>query len=151
MRHPGLRTKLEELRQARNIHGGIMRLCVATLGGKLARVKLPSRRLRLLVFRTIYGRKYQALDEAELEKPMWAYPSINALFTRGVRPEFRPITRSMDQFSSPCDGTVQEVGRLESDRLLRVKGVEYSIDALLPNVDTRAFHGGQFAVFFLNP
>lgn len=146
-----LPTKLEEVRQACSIHGGVVRLCVAALGVKLARVKIPSKRLRMLVFRTVYGKKFHALDEAEFEQPLWAYPSLNALFTRGVRPELRPIPDAVNQFLCPCDGRVQDVGKIDHDRLITVKGVEYTVDSLLPGVDTTAFNGGHFGIIFLSP
>jgi phosphatidylserine decarboxylase len=151
MRPLSLRTKLEEIRQAKSIHGGVLNMWVASLGVRLSRVPIPSRRLRLKVFRTLYGKKYPALDEAELEKPLWAFRSLNALFTRGVRPECRPISTEADQLLCPCDGKVQEVGRLEHDRLLTVKGVEYTIASLLPGVDGDKLAGGHYAILFLSP
>ncbi len=146
-----LRTKLEEWTQAWRIHGGLVRLCVAALGVRLARVPIPSRRLRTLIYRTVYGKKYSALDESEFERPLGDYPSLNALFTRGVRPECRPISAAADQFLCPCDGRVQEVGRFERDRLVTVKGVEYTLASLLPEVDGGRFEDGPFAILFLSP
>ena len=93
-----IKTKLKEVQLASQIHGGMLKLCIATLGVKLARVRIPSRRLRLKLYRAVYGKKYHALDESELEQPLWAYPSINALFTRGIRPELRPIADPSNQF-----------------------------------------------------
>jgi phosphatidylserine decarboxylase len=151
MSKQALTTKLEEVRQASRIHGGIVNFCVAAMGVKLSRVRIPSKRLRLMVFRKIYGKKYSALDEAEFEKPMHEYPSINALFTRGVRPEFRPITQRADQLLCPCDATVQDLGRIERGRLMTVKGIEYTVDSLLPGVDTSRFLHGHFGILFLSP
>jgi phosphatidylserine decarboxylase len=145
------RTKLEQFRQASGIHGGLMNYCLAALGVKLSRVKIPSRRLRVAVYRTIYGKKYSALDEAEFERPLWTYPSVNALFTRGVRSELRPIATAADQFLCPCDGTVQEVGTFAHDRLVTIKGIEYTLGSLVPAIDTHRFHGGHFGIFFLSP
>jgi phosphatidylserine decarboxylase len=146
-----LRTKVEEVRQALRFHGGVVGLCAATLAVRLSGVEIPSRRLRLLVYRTMYGKKYPALDERELERPLWAYRSVGALFARGVRPELRPIAEGKDQFLSPCDGKVQEVGQIERDRLLTVKGIQYTLGSLLPQLDSRRFHGGHFGIFFLSP
>jgi phosphatidylserine decarboxylase len=151
MKKRSLRTKLEELTQAWKIHGGVVKLCVAALGVRLSRVPIPSRRLRMLIYRTVYGKKYSALDESEFEQPLWAYPSLNALFTRGVRPECRPISPAADQFLCPCDGKVQEVGRFDKDRLVTVKGVEYTLASLLPGVDTGNYRDGHFAILFLSP
>src|SRR6185369_7669872 len=144
-----LRTKLHEIRLAARIHGGVVPMCVAALGVRLSRLPIPSRRLRTALFRKVFGKKYAALDEAEFERPIGDYSSLNALFTRGVRAECRPIAEGPDQFLSPCDGRIQEVGRLVRDRLITVKGVEYTVPALLPGIDTAPFHDGHYAIVFL--
>jgi len=121
------------------------------LGIKLSRIPIPSRRLRLRVFRTIYGKKYAPLDESEAEFPLGAYRSFNALFTRGLRPESRPFSTAPTQFASPCDGTVQDVGKVERDKIVTVKGVEYSVGSLLAGAEDETFDGGQFVIIFLSP
>jgi phosphatidylserine decarboxylase len=145
------KTRLEQCRQASAIHGGVLNACMAALAVRLSRVRIPSKRLRVRLYRTIYGKKYTALDEAELEQPLWAYPSFNALFTRGVRPELRPIPPATNQLLCPCDGKVQEVGAIKEDKLLTVKGVEYSVGSLLAGMDPRPYHNGHFAIIFLSP
>jgi phosphatidylserine decarboxylase len=144
--------KREQFRQARRIHGGLLKLLVAFLGIKLARLPIPTKRLRLSLYRTVFGRKYPpGLDENEAEKPLWAYPSLNAVFTRGVRPALRPLPMGTPQFLCPCDGTVQDVGRVEQGKILTVKGIEYTLGSLLPQTDTRPFEGGHYAIIFLSP
>src|ERR1700753_4089267 len=82
----------EQFRQARRIHGGLPNLVVAALGISLSRVPIPVRRLRPRLYRSIFGKKYPpGLDENEAEMPLSQYRSINALFTRGVKPQYRPI------------------------------------------------------------
>jgi phosphatidylserine decarboxylase len=146
-----LKTRLEQCRQASAIHGGVLNACMAALAVRLSRVRIPSKRLRVRLYRTIYGKKYTALDEAELEQPLWAYPTFNALFTRGVRPELRPIPPSTNQLLCPCDGKVQEVGAIKEDKILTVKGVEYTVGSLLAGMDPRPFQNGHFAIIFLSP
>jgi phosphatidylserine decarboxylase len=145
------KTRIEQVRQALRIHGGVVPLFAAALAVRLSRVPIPSKRLRLRIFRAIYGKKYSPLDETESELPLWAYRSFNALFTRGLRPESRPIPDSPYQFLSPCDGTVQDIGTVEHRRLVTVKGVEYAIGSLLAGTGAEAFDGGRFAVIFLSP
>ena len=74
-------------------------------------------------------------------EPLETYRSFNAVFTRGVKPEYRPIPADTPDILSPCDGTVQDVGRVERGRLLTVKGIEYSLDSLLPDIDIAAVRG----------
>jgi phosphatidylserine decarboxylase len=148
----GFTIKLEQFRQARRIHGGMLKLLVAFLGVRLARLKIPTERLRLALFRNVFGKKYPpGMDEHEAERPLAAYPSLNAVFTRGIKPEFRPIPAGTPQFLSPCDGTVQDVGKVERGRVVTVKGIEYTLESLLPQTDPAPLEGGHFAIIFLSP
>ncbi|MBS0265952.1 MAG: phosphatidylserine decarboxylase [Planctomycetes bacterium] len=123
----------------------------AALGVRLSRLPIPSRRLRERIYRLVYGQKYRGLNETELDRPLADFRSLNELFTRGVRPECRPIDSDENQWLCPCDSTVQDVGQLLEQTLLTVKGIEYSLESLLPGEDVRPFHNGNFAIFFLSP
>jgi phosphatidylserine decarboxylase len=146
-----LKTRIEQFKQAMRIHGGVVGFCLAALAVKASRVPIPTRKLRLRLYRKIYGKKYAPLDEAELERPLWAYRSFNALFTRGVRPELRPISTSEEHFLCPCDGRVQDVGVIEDGKIITVKGIEYTLRSLLGGAQAEAFNGGHFAILFLSP
>src|SRR5262245_43410365 len=142
----------EQFRQARRISGGLLNLSLTVLGIHLARLPIPSKRLRQWFYRGVFARRYPpGLDETESEKPLWAYPSLNALFTRGVKPECRPIPAGTPQFLCPCDGTVQDTGRVEGGQILTLKGIPYTLGSLLPRTDPRPFEGGHFVVVFLSP
>ena len=144
--------RLEQVRQARLIHGGLAQLCLAVLAIKLSRIPIPSRRIRRRLFRDQYVRRYPpGLNEEEAERPLEDYPSLNALFTRGLRPEYRPIPAGTPVVLSPCDGQVQDVGRVDGGKLLTVKGIEYSLSSLLADGDAGPFEGGLFAIIFLSP
>jgi phosphatidylserine decarboxylase len=147
-----LSIRWEQIRQARTIHGGLAQLCLAVLAIKLSRVPIPSRRIRRRLFRDQYVRRYPpGLNEEESERPLEDYPSLNALFTRGVRPEHRPIPAGTPAVLSPCDGRVQDVGRVDGGTLMTVKGIEYSLASLLADDDPHPFEGGLFAIIFLSP
>jgi phosphatidylserine decarboxylase len=152
MNPPAKTIRREQFRQAKQVHGGLLKFLIAVAGVKLARLWIPTQTLRRSVFRTVFGKKYPpGIDEAEAEKPLGMYPSLNALFTRGIKPEYRPIAGGAPQFLSPCDGTIQDVGRLRDDKLLTLKGIEYTLGSLLPLVDTTPFANGHYAIVFLSP
>ncbi len=152
MRLPFPKVRREQFRQARQVHGGFWNFLVAILGVKLARLHIPTGKLRTSLYRKIFNKKYPpGINEAETERPLSAYPSLNALFTRGIKPECRPIATGTPQFLSPCDGTVQDLGRLDRDKLLTLKSIEYTLPSLLPEVDTRPFENGHYAIVFLSP
>lgn len=152
MNLPAKTIKHEQFRQAKHIHGGLWKFLVAVLGVKLARLPIPTRRLRASLYRSIFNKKYPpGINEDEAELPLGAYRSLNSLFTRGVKPEFRPIPASTPQFLCPCDGAVQDLGRIDHGKLLTLKNIEYSLRSLLPNVDTQPFENGHYAIIFLSP
>jgi phosphatidylserine decarboxylase len=91
------------------------------------------------------------LDEAEADCPLGAYRSFNAVFIRAIRPEHRPIPADTPELLSPCDGTVQDVGRVDGGRLVTVKGIVYSLGSMLANIDVRPYERGWFAIVFLAP
>jgi phosphatidylserine decarboxylase len=142
----------EQFRQARAIHGGLVNMLGTLLAIKLSRVPIPSRRLRLSVYRGAFAKKYPpGLDEFEAELPLWAYPSFNALFTRGIKPRCRPIATDNGQYLGPCDGTIQEIGRVENGRIITLKKIEYTLTSLVPGVNVAQFEGGNYSVIFLSP
>ncbi len=144
--------KLEQFRQALRIHGGIVGFCLAIIAVKLSRLPIPSQRLRQRLFRNVYARMYApGLNEPEAEKPLTSYRSLNAVFTRGVKPAYRPIPADTSEVLSPCDGTILDVGKVEPGRLLTVKRVPYLLESLVPEVDIHPYEGGQFAIMFLSP
>ncbi len=142
---------LEQIRQARKIHGGFIGLFAASLAVWLSRVPVPTAMLRRKVFSMLYGTKYPALDESELEKPLEEFRSVNELFARGVRAECRPISADPDVLVSPVDGTVQDQGTLRNDTVLTIKGLRYTLDSLCPQIETQPFRDGRFAIIFLSP
>lgn len=138
--------------QARRIHGGLLRFVVAVIVVHLSRLPIPSRGLRERLFRDFYARAYPpGLNEEEAERPLADYPSLNALFTRGVKPEYRPIPVDPSEVLSPCDGKVQDVGRIAEGQLITAKGIAYSLSSLMPGMDTSVYEGGAFVVIFLSP
>jgi phosphatidylserine decarboxylase len=152
VKHRGLAIRMEQFRQARRIHGGFVKLLSASLAVKLARLKIPSKRLRLHLYRDLYGKKYfPGIDEHEAEKPLCSYPSLNALFTRAIKPECRPIPLGTPQFLCPCDGTIQDVGQVRQGKILTVKGIQYGLESLLVHASAGEFEGGHYAIVFLSP
>lgn len=146
-----MRVRLEQFRQARQIHGGLSGMLTAWLGVQLSRVPIPTAALRRRVYGIVYGGRYPALNEHELEKPLEEYRSLNELFTRGVREEQRPVCDRTDVLLAPVDGTIQEAGAIENGCVFHVKGIRYSLESLCPETDVQSFQGGQFATVFLSP
>jgi phosphatidylserine decarboxylase len=120
---------------------------LSRLAGALAACRIPTR-LRRPVYRA-YGRVFGArLDESE--RPLAAYPTLNAFFTRALKPGLRPTAPSA--IVSPADATVGAYGPVVDDTLVQAKGRDYSLAGLLAEralADRMA--GGTYATFYLAP
>jgi phosphatidylserine decarboxylase len=98
-------------------------------------------------------RGYPQIDMHEALQPdPFAYPSFNAFFTRELRPGVRPIADDAACAVSPVDGTLSQLGRTDSGKLLQAKGMDYTCDALLADTASAArYVGGSFACLYLAP
>lgn len=138
----------EQYRQAKSIHGGFWGYWVAKASIQLSRLWLPTAKLRLLLYRYFNYKYPPGIKEVEAELPLEEYPSLNALFTRGIKPEYRPIAQS-PWLISPCDGIIQDLGTIE-EKIVTLKNIQYSLSSLLPNIDEN-FEGWNYLIIFLTP
>ncbi|KAJ7083680.1 phosphatidylserine decarboxylase 1 [Mycena belliarum] len=68
------------------------------------------------------------LDEIE-PADLAAYPSLGAFFYRALKPGARPVADAV--LVSPADGKILHFGTVQDLRVEQVKGITYSLDALL--------------------
>lgn len=88
-----------------------------------------------------------------IEREPNAYPSLNAFFTRALRPGTRTMPADPHAIACPVDGTISEIGAIDDDRLLQAKGRHYTLAALLAGQNgwVERFRGGRFATIYLAP
>lgn len=117
--------------------------------GRASDVRLPAPLNRTLF--SLYSRIF-GVDVAEIEKPLSEYENFNNFFTRKLKDGARAMDSREDVLISPCDGNVQEFGRMEKGRLLQVKGKSYGVDELLMDAEeSKRFQNGCFATIYLSP
>lgn len=69
---------------------------------------------------------------SEVSEPdLHVYPNLSAFFYRTLKPGARPLDPDPNALLSPSDGRVLEFGTIESGEIEQVKGMTYSLDALL--------------------
>jgi phosphatidylserine decarboxylase len=92
------------------------------------------------------------MSEAQESDP-FAYESFNAFFTRGLKPNARPIAADPNLIVSPVDGTVSQCGHLRETSIFQAKGHDYSLEELLGGdmEAVEAYRGGSFACIYLAP
>lgn len=73
---------------------------------------------------------FYSLDEVS-EPDLRTYPNLAAFFYRTLKPGARPLNPDPNALLSPSDGRVLQFGQIEGGDIEQVKGMTYSIDALL--------------------
>lgn len=90
-------------------------------------VRLPLYRLYLMIF----GVNLDEMNEPDLT----TYPNLGEFFYRELKPGVRPVAE--DDLVSPSDGKVLSFGVINDGEIEQVKGMTYSVDALLGLKRTR--------------
>ncbi len=88
-----------------------------------------------------------------IEEDMFAYESLNAFFTRALKPECRPFDNDENNWLCPVDGSVSQAQTIEDGRIFQAKGQDYSLLELLGGDKEleKIFNNGQFATLYLSP
>ena len=117
---------------------------------RLARSRQPL--LRNALVRSVL-KAYPQIDLSEAAQPdPGAYESFNAFFTRALRPESRPVASGPGEIACPVDGTVSQLGAIESGSLVQAKGMSYTSAELLADAGAAVrYAGGSFACLYLAP
>ena len=69
---------------------------------------------------------------SEVSEPdLHVYPNLASFFYRTLKPGARPLDPDQNALLSPADGRVLQFGKIESGEVEQVKGMTYSLDALL--------------------
>ena len=77
-----------------------------------------------------YPNKSNSLDEVA-EPDLHSYPNLASFFYRTLKPGVRPLDSNPTALLSPADGRVLQYGTIEHGEVEQVKGMTYSLDALL--------------------
>lgn len=122
----------------------------STFIGWVAERNLP-RSLRPRILGT-FARKYGA-DVSEAENAIEEYPSLQAFFTRRLKPGLRPQESPAPGYvNSPVDARIIASGPIEKDTVLQAKGLPYRASELLKHIPEPArFEGGHYLTLYLSP
>jgi len=123
---------------------------LSRLAERLADARLPRPILNRLIEAWIAA---YDVDVDAMVGPVASYPTLNAFFTRQLKPGLRPVVSEPTLMPSPADANLKSFGPIDArGRIAEVKGRTYSVQALLGDVlEATPFIGGQQAVFYLSP
>ncbi|MCO5165359.1 MAG: phosphatidylserine decarboxylase [Planctomycetes bacterium] len=118
---------------------------VSVLYGLLQRAPWSRRRVRGFVERL-------GIDASEAERPLDDYPTLDAFFTRRLRPGVRPVDPTPSHLVSPADGRVLVYPEVAPGAGLAVKGSRVALAHLVGDAAlARRYAGGAAAVVRLAP
>lgn len=102
----------------------------------------------------LYGAFSSAVgaNPAEAEAPLASYPSFDAFFTRKLKPGIRPWTAAADGVGMPCDGRLDQIGRVRDGKMIQAKGMSFGPEGLLGTEHPVAWaNDAWFVTIYLSP
>lgn len=112
----------------------IPRIALTRWVGRLSKVRTPwVRDWSIAVWKL-----FSDLDLSEARKDH--FDSLHDCFVRELKPGARPFDPAPQVVCSPCDGIVGACGTIENDRLLQIKGMDYSMQELMGSAALAARH-----------
>ncbi len=117
---------------------------------KAARIRWKP--LKNFIIKSYTGLHPVKMHEA-VEEDMFAYESLNAFFTRALKPECRPFDEDESNWLCPVDGAVSQAQAINNGRIFQAKGQDYSLLELVGGDQEleKIFNDGQFATLYLSP
>lgn len=117
--------------------------------GAMASIHAPSTVVRGAMAAFV---RTQSIDLEEAVVPEGGFTTFNALFTRQIRPETRPLCEDHNALLCPADGRLDDFGPIDDRSHFVVKGTAYDLRELLGSVEQASrFRGGSFATIYLAP
>ena len=116
-----------------------------------------SARIQWVPLKNLIIRIYTNLNPVKMheaiEENMFAYESLNAFFTRALKPECRPFDENEKNWLCPVDGSVSQAQTIKDGRIFQAKGHDYSLLKLVGGDKEleSLFNGGTFATLYLSP
>jgi phosphatidylserine decarboxylase len=117
---------------------------------KAARIRLAP--LKNFIIKTYTDLNPVKMHEA-VEEDMFAYETLNAFFTRALKPECRPFDTTVENWLCPVDGSVSQAQAIKNGRIFQAKGHDFSLLELVGGDEylEEVFHDGCFATLYLSP
>ncbi|MFV2003787.1 MAG: archaetidylserine decarboxylase [Gammaproteobacteria bacterium] len=114
-------------------------------------------RIRWVPLKNFIIKTYTDLNPVKMheaiEENMFAYETLNAFFTRALKPECRPFDENEDSWLCPVDGSVSQAQAIKDGRIFQAKDHDYSLLELVGGDEylEDVFKNGSFATLYLSP
>ncbi len=104
---------------------------ISRVWGRFNELTIPYylRRPGFKLYGWIFGVNFE-----EIPEDLRVYPNLAGFFYRGLKPGIRPLDPHPNAVLSPADAKVLQFGTIENGEVEQVKGITYSVDALLGQI-----------------
>ncbi len=129
------------------------RLMIELTNGKWTSVILQRfARSRVSKFVVPSFAKIYNINQDEMEKALYEYPTLHDLFIRTLKKEVRLVDQSENTVVSPVDAVIEDVGAINETSEIIVKGKTYSIEEMLGSHETaNKYLHGTYMILYLSP
>ncbi len=105
------------------------------------------------IFINTFQKIYQVNLKEAVKEDIKSYSNFNSFFTRSLKPDSRPIDNNVRSITSPADGVVSQLGKINLGKVIQAKGMYFSLLEFLGNDKKyfEKFKEGLFATIYLSP
>lgn len=97
-----------------------------------------------------YIKKFN-INEKEINKDIREFKSLNDFFIRSIDENLRPIDKKDNILTSPSDGLLSHVGKIDNKNNFIIKNKSYKLKDLLDERDLTSFTKGSYGLIYLSP
>ena len=121
---------------------------LSRLFGYAARMRLPAGMLGRIIhwFCGKYG-----VNREEIQIPEGGFKSLDHFFTRTLKDGVHIIDPDPLSVVSPVDARIDQYGPIRDTSIMQAKGIDYSLEGLIPSETHRRFIKGSFITLYLSP
>jgi phosphatidylserine decarboxylase len=91
------------------------------------------------------------INMSEVDVPDGGFSSMDAFFTRRLKPGVHAVDETPNALVSPVDARIAQFGPITGTRVMQAKDIDYLLADLIPNHMHHFFIDGSFVTLYLSP
>jgi phosphatidylserine decarboxylase len=121
---------------------------ISRVFGYVARIHLPG---FIIEFIIKYYCNFYKVNQNEIDYSETGFRNFDNFFTRKLKTGTHKIDPKLDSVVSPVDARIDEFGKINRYSIIQAKGIEYTINELIPSKMANEFIDGSFITLYLSP
>jgi len=116
--------------------------------GYTAQIPLPDLIMKFIIK---YYCAFYKVNQYEIDYPGTGFRTFDQFFTRKLKAGIHKIDPKLESIVSPVDAKISEFGRINHNSIIQAKGINYTLDKLVPSQMSDVFIDGSFITLYLSP